>query len=96
LDERQWDSLLKNTGFSGVDVFVPDYAHGKAQQYGVMMSSAACSSPPIHDVEVEIIYANELSGAMATLPTLLSETVGTNSCKIATLKTSNPSGCVSS
>ena len=90
--KEEWDSLLKNAAFSGIDSFTPAYAQDKDCQYAVLLSSVAPDSFPVQYRDVEIICHNESTDAMSTLPTVLSETIGPSLCKLTTIQTSNPSG----
>ena len=90
--KEEWDPLLKNAGFSGIDSFTPAYAQDKDCQYAVLLSSVALDSFPVKYRDVEIICHNDSTDAMSTLPTVLSEAIGPSLCKLTTIQTSNPSG----
>lgn len=56
--ENQWDSLLKETGFSGIEGSVHDYAGHLEHTGSVILSSAVAKDPPSVVDDVIIISSN--------------------------------------
>ncbi|KGO73766.1 Acyl transferase/acyl hydrolase/lysophospholipase [Penicillium italicum] len=62
-DERQWNELLLQTGFSGLDFLLPDFDKIGSHGYGLIVSTAAEEPPTVHPVpEIEIVYDVTESG----------------------------------
>lgn len=63
LDERQWDELLLQTGFSGLDLLLPELDGTISHGFGLIVSTAAEEPPAAHPVpEIEIVYDVAESG----------------------------------
>lgn len=62
-DERQWDELLLQTGFSGLDLLLPEFDGTISHEFGLIVSTAAEEPPAAYPVpEIEIIYDVAESG----------------------------------
>ncbi|KAK4861763.1 hypothetical protein LT330_003798 [Penicillium expansum] len=56
-DERQWNDLLLQTGFSGLDFILPDFDGIMSHEFGLIVSTAAEDPPAVYPVpEIEIVY----------------------------------------
>ena len=72
--ENQWDTLLQETGFSGIDGSVHDYAGHLEHTGSVILSSAVAKDPPSIVDEVIIISSNPSDRlSLTTLESALSE-----------------------
>lgn len=63
LSEERWDSLLKETGFSGVDRSLQDYP-GKVERSHTMMLSTATAAEPPGDAKDLVIVHSHKSGRL--------------------------------
>ncbi|KAJ9489893.1 hypothetical protein VN97_g3381 [Penicillium thymicola] len=62
-DERQWDELLLQTGFSGLDLLLPEVDGTISHEFGLIVSTAAEEPPAAYPVpEIEIVYDVAESG----------------------------------
>ncbi|KAI9750407.1 MAG: Type I Iterative PKS, partial [Chaenotheca gracillima] len=61
MTEQRWDSLLRTTGFSGVDVGLPDYDEQDLQSVQVMLSTADDNESSPNMREVVIVCSNPSS-----------------------------------
>ncbi|CAI7624844.1 unnamed protein product [Penicillium glandicola] len=61
--ESQWNELLLQTGFSGLDVLLPDSDGTISHEFGLIVSTAAEEPPAVHPIpEIEIVYDVAESG----------------------------------
>ncbi|KAJ5516222.1 hypothetical protein N7527_007782 [Penicillium freii] len=62
-DERQWDELLLQTGFSGLDLLLPEFDGTISHAFSLMVSTAAEEPPAAYPIpEIEIVYDVAESG----------------------------------
>ncbi|KAJ5588138.1 hypothetical protein N7537_010816 [Penicillium hordei] len=62
-DERQWDELLLQTGFSGLDLLLPEFDGTIPHETGVIVSTAAEEPPEGYPIQgIEIVYDVAESG----------------------------------
>ena len=58
LNVEQWNTVLKANGFSGADLWLPDYPVDQGQQYSAIISTAVDAEHQPQLPSLEIIYAN--------------------------------------
>ncbi|KAH8690541.1 polyketide synthase [Talaromyces proteolyticus] len=56
LTSAQWDLVLKETNFSGIDLDFPDYIEPECQEGGILIATASEPKPVIDSNDAEIIY----------------------------------------
>ena len=56
LSVEQWDATLNANGFSGIDLWLPDYRVDEGQQYSAMVSTAVGESRQSQLPRIEIVY----------------------------------------
>ncbi|KAJ5894604.1 hypothetical protein N7495_006295 [Penicillium taxi] len=57
IDTRQWNELLLQTGFSGLDVILPDFDGSISHEYALMVSTAVDEPTKVAPVsKIEIVY----------------------------------------
>ncbi|KAJ5950212.1 uncharacterized protein N7479_008625 [Penicillium vulpinum] len=62
-DERQWNELLLQAGFSGLDFLLPDFDEPISHECSLLVSTAAEEPPAVHSTpEIEIVYDVAESG----------------------------------
>ena len=59
--ERQWDSLLKETGFSGLDRSLHDYPDEVVHSHSVMLSTASLTKPYEVPKDLIIVHSHQSS-----------------------------------
>ncbi|KAI1378022.1 hypothetical protein F4677DRAFT_458752 [Hypoxylon crocopeplum] len=77
VDERQWDALLGQTGFTGADLVFRDYDNDTCHEFSIIISTAAFEHKPVlkelEDTEVTIVYEPEQRNIANKLSFLLNE-----------------------
>ncbi|PYI32692.1 putative polyketide synthase [Aspergillus indologenus CBS 114.80] len=57
VDEGQWDEILRQTGYSGVDVSLPDFDSERSHECSLMISTAVENKHETRAVtEIEVVY----------------------------------------
>ena len=59
LSEQHWDSLLKETGFSGVDRSLPDYPGKVERSHTMMLSTAIATERPSNAEDLIIVHSHK-------------------------------------
>lgn len=88
ISTENWNNLLARTGFSGVDVDIPDFLDPKCHEFSVIFSTAVVSEPVSADQPITLVicnpspahygFAKELKGFLQTNASL--------NCSISTLQ----------
>lgn len=97
-----WDRLLKDTGFSGIDLNIPDYPAEEGQQSQVIIATATerdgeASPQCSKSLPVEIILPDQVTPYIKNLRQRIQEKLLESDCKSVTLQGCEPRGkiCIS-
>ncbi|THC89225.1 hypothetical protein EYZ11_011331 [Aspergillus tanneri] len=88
----EWQVVLEQTGFSGVEVYIPDYDDRDCSQYSVILSRKVATRSSNLDKAAEIVISTDASAVITELSQSVTNALGNKNCYTTTLADCQPDG----